>query len=152
CCCLRSCYGNSEEYNKGRTMKIILAAIACLAWVGCARDPGKCCDAFSPNEDAGIYCTAHKDAVLRFVREARDPAERLGRLHWFEDVLKKIEPMPTSDEIHAYLATFEKDHPEFWIEYDKQHFWAGRDTNLGLQFRGELMKGGFRHAVTELEH
>lgn len=121
-----------------------------LAGLGCARDPGRCCDAFGPTDDAGIYCHAHKDAVLRFVGGGKDPADRQARLEWVAGLLKEIEPLPDSDEIHAHLARFEKTRRDFWVEYDKQHFWAGRDTNLGLERRGELMKCGFRHAVHEL--
>ncbi|HVE41865.1 MAG TPA: hypothetical protein VNM14_18370 [Planctomycetota bacterium] len=39
-------------------MKALLAAFVVLASAGCARDPGKCCDAFSQTEDAGVYCIA----------------------------------------------------------------------------------------------
>jgi hypothetical protein len=132
-------------------MRILLSASACLAWIGCARDPENCCDAFSPSEDAGIYCLAHRDAVLRFVRAGEGPVEQGARLEWVRSVLKKIEPLKTSDEVDAYLVGLEPQQPKFVGEYDKQHFWAGRDTNLGVERRGELMKCGFRHAVHELE-
>lgn len=128
-------------------MRSLLGALLLAAVAGCARDPGLCCDGFSPTEDAGVYCHAHKDAVLRFVRAGSDPGERRGRLEWFKGVLQDLEPLADSDAIHERLSRHEKTRAEFWKEYDQQHFWAGRDTVLGLERRGELMKCGFRHAV-----
>ena len=117
-------------------------------------DPARClccCDEFSATEDRGIYCFSHKDAILRFVRDGATPAERKGRLEWFKGVLKDLEPLPDSDAVHDRLSQFEKSRPEFWVPYEKYHFWAGRDTNLGLQQRGRLMVCGFRHAVRDLD-
>jgi len=132
-------------------MRMLLVLLLLAAASGCSVDPDRCCDAFSASEDKGIYCLAHQDAVLRFVREPQDPEQRRERLAWFTSVQKTLEPLEDSDEVDARLASFQKTHPEFWKEYAKQHFWAGRDTNLGLQVRGELMKCGFRHAVSTLE-
>lgn len=130
----------------------ILPVLAVLgsALAGCARDPGLCCDEFSPSDDAGIYCNAHKDAVLRYVGAAKDPKVRQARIEWVTGLLKAVEPLPDSDEVHAEVARHQRKNPEFWAEYEKQHFWAGRDTNLGLERRAELMKSGFRHALTVL--
>jgi len=135
-------------------MRPFLLALLLAAAAGCApRDPNLCCDAFAANDDNGIYCNSHKDVVLRFVRDGRTPAEQRGRLEWFMGIFKEIEPLEDSDQIHDRLARFEKSRPEFWVQYEKQHFWAGRDTNLGLERRGLLMKCGFRHGirVSELE-
>jgi hypothetical protein len=136
----------------GTVMKPFAVALLLASAAGCAqRDPSLCCDAFSPTDDNGIYCNAHKDAVVRFVRDGRTPEEKRGRLEWFRGVLKEIEPLEDSDQIHDRLARFEKSRPEFWVQYDKQHFWAGRDTNLGLERRGRLMKCGFRHGIHAIE-
>ncbi len=81
----------------------------------------------------------------------RDPAERQARLDYVKTLLKVLEPLEDSDAVDAAIAPTEKTKPEFWAEYSKQHFWAGRDTNLGLKLRGDLMKCGFRHAVHTLE-
>ena len=114
---------------------------------GCSRDPGKCCDEFSATDENGIYCIAHKDAVVRYVSGGKTPEERKKRLEWFKGVVKELEPLTDSDQVHDRLSKYEKSHPEFWAEYDKQHFWAGRDTNLGLERRAQLMKCGFRHGI-----
>lgn len=132
-----------------RAAWILVGAMA--AWTGCARDPEKCCDEFSSGEDAGIYCNAHKDAVLRYVAAGKDPAERRSRVEWFRGVLKDLETLPDSDAVHDRLSRFEKTRPDFWVEYEKHHFWAGRDTNLGLERRGRLMVCGFRHGVRQAE-
>lgn len=133
-------------------MKPFLIALLLASAAGCAaRDPDFCCDAFSASDDNGIYCNAHKDAVLRFVKDGRTPEERRGRLEWFKGILKEIEPLEDSDQIHERLLRFEKSRPEFWVQYDTQHFWAGRDTNLGLERRGQLMKCGFRHGIRQIE-
>lgn len=131
-------------------MRIFMVVLV-LALSACAADPRRCCDSLSPAEDKGIYCHAHKDAILRFVRDGAGAAEQRGRLDWFQGVLKELEPLQDSDEVHDRLSRFQKSRPEFWVEYEKHHFWAGRDTNLGLERRGELMKCGFRHAVHLLE-
>ena len=78
----------------------------------------------------------------------REPAPELER---GERGRTELEPLPDSDAIHDRLARVEKSHPEFWKHYDTFHFWAGRDTLLGLERRGRLMLGGFHHAVYELE-
>lgn len=128
-----------------------LAAPVLLLLAGCARDPGNCCDEFGSADDRGVYCNAHKEGILQFVRGGATPAERKGRLDWFKGVLKAVEPMKSSDEIHAHLAQFETSRPEFWTPYEKHHFWAARDTNLSPVRWGDLMKCGFRHAVHVLE-
>lgn len=128
-----------------------MVAGAILASAGCARDPGRCCDEFTPTEDRGIYCLAHKDAVVRYVEAAKASADRLARIDWFKGVLKELELLPDSDAIHDRLSRFEKSRPDFWKEYEKHHFWSGRDTILGLEERGRLMICGFRHAVHQLE-
>ncbi|MBV8881624.1 MAG: hypothetical protein JO332_16830 [Planctomycetaceae bacterium] len=131
--------------------RLILAAAFLAVAAGCGSDPRRCCDAYSSTEEKGIYCLAHRDAVLRFVREPRDPEQRRARLDWFRTFSRTLAALEDSDAIDARIAPLEKDRPEFWREYSKQHFWAGRDTNLSLQVRGELMKCGFTHAVHELE-
>ena len=137
-----------------RTAIVLLLAVVgglTLLTTGCARDPDRCCDEFSPNDDKGIYCYAHRDVVTQFVRDGRTAAEQRKRLDWFKGVLKQLEPLKDSDQVHDRLAQFEESRPEFWVLYEKHHFWAGRDTNLGLVRRGELMKCGFRHGVHEME-
>src|SRR5262245_15920 len=126
-------------------------AVAGTAWVGCAIDPGECCDRFSPGEERGIYCNAHKDAVIRYVEGTRDRVEQQQRLEWFKGVFKELEPLADSDAIHDRLSRFEATRPDFWTQYDRQHFWAGRDTSLGLEERGRLMVCGFRHAIRDLQ-
>jgi hypothetical protein len=126
-------------------------AFALLLAAGCARDPNLCCGEFGSNDDKGIYCNAHKDLVKEFVRAGRAPEEVRGRLEWFKGVMKELAPLEDSDQVHDRLSRFQKSRPEFWVVYEKHHFWAGRDTNLGLERRGELMKCGFRHAVHELD-
>jgi hypothetical protein len=128
-----------------------ILAGAMLAWTGCARDPNLCCDQFLPTEEAGIYCFAHKDAVVRYAAAGKDGAERRARVEWFKGVLKELETLPDSDAVHDRLSRFEKTRPDFWREYEKHHFWAGRDTNLGLERRGRLMVCGFRHGLRQAE-
>ncbi|HUR38405.1 MAG TPA: hypothetical protein VM222_02875 [Planctomycetota bacterium] len=123
-----------------------------LAVSGCAVDPGNCCDSFSPADDRGIYCLAHRDAVVRFVRLSKDPAERRARLDWIISFLKPLESLEDSDALDAAIAPTEQSKPEFWAQYAKQHFWAGRDTNLSLKTRGDLMKCGFRTGIHAMEN
>jgi len=133
-----------------RLLAALSTAAVLLSGSGCASDPANCCDRYGPTDDNGIYCLAHKDAVLRFVKEPPDPEQRRARLEWFRLTLKTLEPLEDSDEVDATLSRLEKERPDFWRAYSAQHFWAGRDTNLPLKLRGELMKCGFRHAVHQL--
>ena len=72
-------------------------------------------------------------------------------MNWFKEVLKELEPLPDSDAVHDRLSVYEKTRPDFWKEYEKHHFWAGRDTNLGIPERGRLMVCGFRHGLRDME-
>lgn len=136
----------------GPLVKPVLLAMLLAGATGCGvKDPSLCCDSYSATDDNGVYCNAHKDAVTRFVRDGRTSEERRGRLEWFRGVLKELEPLEDSDQIHDRLARFEKSRTDFWTPYNTQHFWAGRDTNLGLEQRGRLMKCGFRHGIRLIE-
>lgn len=132
-------------------MKLLLIAVALGFAAGCVTQPPGCCDAYSATDEKGLYCLAHRDVVLRFVREPADAAQRRLRLDWFKTFLKTLEPLEDSDEVDAKIQAIQKARPEFWKQYSPQHFWAGRDTNLGPERRGQLMKCGFKHAVTQLE-
>jgi len=134
-----------------RPIVSIAAAALLEAIAGCAMEPSGCCDGYLSTDQKGIYCLAHKDVVLRFVREPQDPAQRAARLSWFKAFLKELQPLEDSDQIDAKIQSVEKQHPEFLNQYTKQHFWAGRDTLLPDDVRGQLMKCGFGHAVTILE-
>jgi len=103
----------------------LIASAAAAA--GCSRDPGKCCDEFSATDENGIYCIAHKDAVVRYVSGGKTPEERKKRLEWFKGVVKELEPLTDSDQVHDRLSRYEESHPEFWVVYDKQPGGAGEE-------------------------
>lgn len=134
-----------------RSLVALAAATSLAAAAGCAPNPVGCCDGYISQDEKGVYCIAHKDVVLRFVREPKDPEQRHQRLAWFKTFLKELEPLGDSDALDAKIQSIRKERPEFWKQYSTQHFWAGRDTNLSLDRRGELMKCGFRHGVTQLD-
>lgn len=125
---------------------VLLAALA-----GCAADPALECEAYGG--DAALWCRAHKDALLRFVRSTTDADGRRARLNWirstFYPAIAKVE---SEDTIHQLVLSLEKEMPTFTGFYKQEHLWAVRDCgHLNPDLRGPLMKAGFRHAVAELE-
>jgi hypothetical protein len=127
------------------------AAALCLALAGCAADPALECDARTGDE--ALWCRAHKDVVLRFVRSTNDVDGRRARLAWFRaSFYPKIEKVESEDAITQAVVALEKEMPSFCRIYQQEHLWAGRDTGLmNPDRRLPLLKAGFRHAAVELE-
>lgn len=127
------------------------AAALLVLVAGCAADPSLECDA--QGGDAGLWCRAHRDAVLRFVRSTSDADGRRARLEWFRSTFyPAILKVENDDTIHQLVLSMEKEMPTFVRLYSQEHFWAVRDCGqLNPDLRGPLMKAGFRHAIAELE-
>jgi hypothetical protein len=131
-----------------RGLPFLLALLAACA----SPDPELCCDAYPPASDEARYCTAHRDAVLRFVRTPGDPDARRGRLEWFRKFHAAVSKTRHEEIITQSVMAFEKEMPTWVRIYDQEHFWASRDTNLpGDERRARLILEGFRHAVVELD-
>jgi len=130
-------------------VRLWVLALPVLA--ACASDPSLECD--SQGGQAAVWCHAHKNAVLRFVRSTSDLDGRRSRLNWFRSTFyPSVQKLEKDDVIHALIMTLEKEMPTFVRLYEQEHFWAARDSGeLNPDLRGPLMKTGFRHAVAELE-
>lgn len=122
-----------------------------LVLAGCAADSALECDA--QGGDAGLWCRAHKDVVLRFVRSTTDADGRRARLNWIRSTFyPAIAKVDNDDTIHQLVLSMEKEMPTFTGIYKQERLWAVRDAgHLNPDLRGPLMKAGFRHAVAELE-
>lgn len=125
--------------------------LALPLWAGCAADPALECDGHGGQ--AALWCHAHKNAVLRFVRSTSDLDGRRSRLNWFRSAFyPSLQKLEKDDEIHALVMTLQKEMPTFVRIYEQERFWAARDSGeLAPDLRGPLVKKGFRHAVAELE-
>ena len=130
-------------------MRRLVPLLAALA--GCAADPPLECD--RQTGEAAVWCHAHKEAVLRFVRSTTDVEGRRARLQWFRATFyPAIAKVENADTIHQLVLTMEKEMPTFSKIYQREHLWAVRDCGqLNPDLLGPLMKAGFRHAVVELE-
>jgi hypothetical protein len=132
-------------------MRPALVALALVA--GCAGDPALECERHSATSPEGVWCSAHKNAVLRFVRSTTDVDGRRARLKWFRfEFYPAIAKVENADTIHQLALSLEKEMPTFHRFYTQEHLWAVRDTaGMNPDLRAPLMKAGFRHAVVELE-
>lgn len=130
-------------------MKRWILALPLLA--ACAADPALECD--THGGQAALWCHAHRNAVLRYVRSTSDLDGRRSRLNWIRSTFyPSVQKVEKDDVLHALILTLEKEMPAFVRIYEQEHFWAVRDTGeLNPELRGPLMKKGFRHAVVELE-
>ena len=127
--------------------------LAILIVAGCASDPGLECERYSASSPQGLWCAAHKNAALRFVRSTNDVDGRRARLSWFRSTFyAAIAKTENADTIHQLAMSVEKEMPTFHRFYAQEHLWAVRDAGpMNPDLQGPLMKAGFRHAVVELE-
>ena len=128
-------------------------AVALLLLAGCAADPALECDGHSSSRPEGVWCAAHRDILLRFVRSTSDVDGRRARLQWFRSSFyPAIEKLESEDAISARVAGMEKEMPGFARLCGQEHFWAVRDCGeLNPDLRLPLMKAGFRHAMALLD-
>lgn len=124
-----------------------------LLLAGCAADPALECDGVSTSSPEGIWCGAHRDILLRFVRSTSDVDGRRARLAWFRKAFyAAIEKTEHEDVVMGLVASLEKEMPTFTKLFQQEHFWAVRDTGeMNPDRRLPLMKAGFRHAMAVLE-
>ena len=121
---------------------MLARAALLLALAGCAGDPALECERYSATSNEGLWCAAHKNAVLRFVRSTTDVEGRRARLKWFRfEFYPAIAKTDSMDTIHELALTLEKEMPTFCRFYTQEHLWAVRDTGeLNPVVRGPLMK------------
>ena len=129
------------------------AALALAVLAGCAGDPALECDRYAASSSEGLWCAAHRNIVLRFVRSTTDLDGRRARLNWFRSTFyAAIAKTDNADTIHQLALSLEKEMPTFHGIYTQEHLWAVRDRGpMNPDLLGPLMKAGFRHAVVELE-
>jgi hypothetical protein len=128
-------------------------ALALLLVAGCAADPALECERYAESSPEHLWCSAHKNAVLRFVRSTSDLDGRRARLNWFRSSFyAAIAKTENEETIHQLALSLEKEMPTFYGIYTQEHLWAVRDRGpMNPDLLGPLMKAGFRHAVAELE-
>lgn len=124
-----------------------------LALAGCAADPALECDGHASSRPEHLWCAAHRDIVLRFVKSTSDVDGRRARLEWFRSTFYVgIAKLPTEDAVLERVASIEKEMPGFARLFQQEHLWAVRDGGeLNPDLRLPLMMAGFRHAVVQLD-
>ena len=130
------------------------AALLMALLGGClAPDPLLECDHHASGSAETLWCGAHRDAILRFVRLPADDDGRRSRLEWVRSTFYPAAAKASSEETVAILvSTLEKEMPTFTRIFSQEHFWAMRDTGeMKSELRLPLMLAGFRHAIGVLD-
>ena len=114
---------------------------------GCPPNDKLCCESYSPESDEATYCNNHRTAVVLFVNEVTDAAERQSRLSGFETFYAGVEDCRTVDCIEAAINST---LPGFKDRYDNEHSWADRDTDVPADKEVLLILCGFKSAIDGL--
>lgn len=111
------------------------------------------CDRFAGSSQEARWCGAHRDAILRFVRQTSDVDGRRARLQWVRGTFyPAVVQADSEDVVVALVRSLEKEMPTFTRLFDQEHFWAVRDCGeMNPDHRLPLLLGGIRHAVALLD-
>jgi hypothetical protein len=132
---------------------ILLVIVAVSSAIGCwpFGDGDKlCCEEYSPQSQEATYCNGHRDAVLEFVREVADTAERRARLNHFEAFYETVKDCRTVVCIEDGIGAA-SDFDAFANRYQQEHGYVETGTTIAADKKADLILCGFRHAVEGLK-
>ena len=105
-----------------------------------------CCIKYTENNELATYCNNHRDAVVKFIRIAEDVSEQKVRLNDFKQFYKSIKKCSTVECIETQID-MNNTLPGFKAEYEAEHNFAERDTQVDESLKAELILCGFKHAI-----
>jgi hypothetical protein len=141
-------FGLEKGGNVRRLQRIslILLTLALVAVLADCRPDQLCCLTHDPETDQATYCNNHRDAVLKFVREISDVAERRARLTAFEQLYATLDHCQTVACIESVIEA-DTALSGFGERYQNEHRYAERDTDIPQEQKAGLILCGFKHAI-----